>query len=87
MSVPTNFPSSFSKCHGAFVLPVPTRTVPRSSTFLNRLSDDDCAIASLGLSTVVAKLAAAIPNPPLAIMSLRLKLLFVMTFPQRSIVN
>ncbi len=37
MSMPTSSPLSFSKCQGALVLPVPTISLPRSSTVRSRL--------------------------------------------------
>ena len=43
MSMPVSWPLSSSKCHGAFVLPVPTISLPRSSTVRSRLSDLACA--------------------------------------------
>ena len=59
MSMPTSSPFSFSKCQGALVLPVPTISLPRSSTVRSVLPLGACAAACSG-----ARAAAVAPTRP-----------------------
>jgi hypothetical protein len=57
--MPTSSPFSFSKCQGALVLPVPTISLPRSSTVRSVPPAGACAAARSG-----AMVAAVAPTSP-----------------------
>jgi hypothetical protein len=64
MSMPTSSPFSFSKCQGALVEPVPTRSLPRLSTVRSWLVCGACAAAWRAPSVAPAATAApASPRP------------------------